>query len=332
MKRYILSIFLFFNLYHSSYSQDILSLFSTEGQNAQNTSLELFRRYTQPLSESYAWAISLGWNHTARPHRPIGFDLSIGTSAILLAPEQLYYTVDDLEGVRVISGTNRLPTFFGSNTNTSVIGVKNDDGTEAIIPATQGVNIDFAVLPTIKFGLGVFKNTELLGRLFPKVEYNGIVMRMWGAGIKHNIIQWFFKEKSPFDLSIFGGYTEALGKYPVDQSGVTPVVNPGNLEFETRGGDFEAIISKTFPLLTIYASTGFVYSKNTTTLVGDYRLENNTDQTLNIPDEGVIDVYELKAWKFTGGVMLKFGLVFINGDYTYAESHQFNAGLGLTLK
>lgn len=316
----------------STQAQDILSLFATNGENAQKSSQQLFNRYNEPLVESYTWAISQGWNHTARPHRPIGFDISFGSSIVFIPTNMLTYSVHDLEGVRIVKGNNRLPTFFGDNITKSVIGVKNDDGTESIIPATQGVNIPIAPLPYIKFGLGVFKNTEIMGRVFPKVEYNGIIIQMWGVGIKHNIIQWFFNEKSPFDLSLFGGYTQVDGTYPLEQSSVAPVVAPGNLNFVTKGGDFELILSKTFPLLTLYANTGFVYSKNTSQLTGDYRLLQNNEEYLNVPKDGIVDETELKAWKFGGGLMLKFGLVFINGDYTFSKYHQINVGMGLTLK
>ncbi|NME67083.1 DUF6588 family protein [Flammeovirga aprica] len=331
MKSLYLYIGLFF-LSPLSYSQDVLSLFSTEGENAQKSSLELFNRYTGPLVESYKWAVGLGWNHTARPHRPIGFDLSFGSAIVFIPSDKLYYDVNGIEGVRIIKGSERIPTFFGSNTTSSVIGVKNDDGTEAIIPATQGVNIPIAPLPYLKFGLGIYKNTEIMGRVFPKVEYNGIILQMWGAGLKHNLIQWFFKEKSPFDLSIFGGYTQVEGNYPLEQSAVAPVKEPGNLNFITRGGDFELIMSKTFPLLTLYVNSGFIYSKNTTKFNGDYRLLQDENKTLNLPDDGLVEESELRTWKFGGGIMLKFGLVFLNGDYTFSNYHQINVGMGLTLK
>ncbi|MBB6460583.1 DUF6588 family protein [Flammeovirga kamogawensis] len=330
--KYVYTSILFLLVANFCKAQDILSIFATKGPNAQKSSLELFKRYTNPLAESYSWAISMGWNHTARPHRPIGFDISIGTAAVLIPDNKLTYSVDGIDGVRIISGNTQVPTFFGSNTASSVIGVKNDDGTESIIPATRGVNLSVAPLPFFKFGLGIFKNTELMGRIFPKLEYNGIEIKMWGAGIKHNIVQWFYKEKSPFDLSVSAAYTQADGLYPLEQSMVAPVVNPGNMLFTTRGGDFEAILSKTFPLVTFYVSSGFAYSKNNLQLVGDYTLQYNPEETLNIPPNGVTEEYELKAWKFGGGIMLKFGLVFINGDYSYSEYHLISTGLGLTLK
>ncbi|WP_044203996.1 DUF6588 family protein [Flammeovirga sp. OC4] len=331
MKRLYLYIGLLF-LSPLSYAQDVLSLFSTEGENAQKSSLELFNRYTDPLVESYKWAIGMGWNHTARPHRPIGFDLSFGSAIVFIPSSKFHYTVDDIENVRIIKGNEKIPTFFGTNTTESVIGVKNDDGTEAIMPATKGVDIPIAALPYLKFGLGIYKNTEIMGRVFPKVEYNGIILQMWGAGLKHNLIQWFFKEKSPFDLSIFGGYTQTEGNYPLEQSSVSPVNDPGNLTFLTRGGDFELIMSKTLPLLTIYVNSGFIYSKNTTKLNGDYRLVQDETKTLNLPEDRIVEESELRSWKFGGGVMLKFGLVFLNGDYTFSNYHQINVGMGLTLK
>ncbi|ANQ48504.2 hypothetical protein MY04_1127 [Flammeovirga sp. MY04] len=317
---------------HPIFSQDVLSLFATKGPMAQQRSLEVFRRYATPLSQSYAWSTSLGWMYTARPHRPIGFDISISNAGVILPDNALYYRVDDIQGVRVISGDNSLPTFFGSDTQESVIGIMNDDGSEAVIPATRGININYALLPSIKFGLGVGKNTELIGRLFPKVEYNGIVVKMWGTGIKHNIAQWFFKEKSPFDLSLFAGYTQLEGQYPLQNSQVAPVVDPGFLQFETKGGNFECMLSKTFPLLTIYTSAGYVYTKNETLLNGNYTLLQLTEESLNIPTDGVLDIYRLQSWKFSAGLMFKIGLVYINGDYTYGWSHQINVGLGLTLK
>ncbi|WP_139262835.1 DUF6588 family protein [Flammeovirga pacifica] len=331
MKKLLLLLFVSF-IVHPIFSQDVLSLFATNGPQAQQRSLEVFRRYSTPLTQSYAWSTSLGWMYTARPHKPIGFDISVSTAGIIMPDNALYFNVDDIEGVRVISGNKNLPTFFGSNTQETVIGIKNDDGSEAVIPASKGINIDFSVLPSIKIGLGVGQNTELIGKLFPKVEYNGIVIKMWGAGFKHNIAEWFFNEKSPFDFSLFAGYTQLEGQYPLDNSQIAPVVDPGLLMFETKGGNFEAMLSKTLPLLTIYTSAGYVYTKNETKLKGDYTLLNLTDESLNIPDDEILDIYRLQSWKFTAGLMFKIGLVYFNGDYTFGWSHQINVGLGLTMK
>ncbi len=236
------------------------------------------------------------------------------------------------------------------------------------VPMTQfnlpkGTGFAYTPIPMIQAGVGLVKETELNFRYSPDIEWgNGSKVGLWGVGLKHGIKQWIpALNKLPiFDLTLQGGYTklksttdlnfqpsfyESFPNVTVIQS-----LDPNywsNQEMQLDVSNFTAnlLVSGDFKIICIYGGVGISNSKANLKLLGNYPIPYiDNGGNIRVSDENVdvhrdpIDI-EIKNSdgsvtkpRFNAGFRLKFAVVTINFDYTYANYSVASAGLGISFR
>ena len=140
--------------------------------------------YMEPFGKGEILNMGRGWFNTARVHKPLGFDITIGAQLALVPDNKQTFVFNnsDFSTFKLKTGTSgNLQTFLGDKTtqvitvNTSVSGkpVSYEFNSIAGIGADMKKNLNFTAvpLPVIQVGLGLFKHTELKARYFPTTDF-----------------------------------------------------------------------------------------------------------------------------------------------------------------
>jgi hypothetical protein len=310
----------------------------------------LFEQYFAPWTNALGASLSGGWYNTAKPHKPLGFDLTLTTSMAFIPDDALTFVVPQLSSATVPDGATS-PTIAGSDEGRASLNFFPAAGTpEIVLPA--GTNVKVMASPMIQLGLGIVKETEIVGRYMPTLElgkYGSI--GLWGIGLKHSIKQWIpgISKVPVFQLSIQGGYTKFNSEFNID---ITPdsyaegqftfdANDYANQKLNMQVNSFTAnlLVGANLPVISFYGGLGFATNTTTINLVGNYPIPTVSGTDLAISDEQ--DPISLEITNSDGsktkprmniGFRLKFGVITLHGDYTYANYSAATAGLGISFR
>jgi hypothetical protein len=139
----------------------------------------------------------------------------------------------------------------------------------------------------------------------------------------------------PFDLSVLLAYNNVSGS-----SGLTNT-NPNDALPDSQNGEMnytfnsyiiQALISKKISVLTVYGGVGYQMVKTKVDVVGDYLIKSNSSSTsFTITDPVAID-FKNNGFKLNGGIRLKFGPIYLNGEYTLQKYSTVTVGFGFSIK
>jgi len=214
----------------------------------------LFTEYLRPFGTGFGTGMTGGWYNTAKPHKLLGFDLTVTANVAMIPAEAETFDLGALSNqftsIQVPAGTTVAPTIFGPKTSDARLGylititedipgigqmeVTMDDPDAFPAPPGIGLKDDgivpmYAVpVPMVQLGVGLVKNTELNFRFLPKIELGDMgELNLWGVGVKHDVLQWLpIVDKIPVDVSIQAGYTKfktvfnAIEYNPVDPNSI----------------------------------------------------------------------------------------------------------------
>ncbi len=286
----------------------------------------LSKAYLEPFGKGFGASLNSGWYNTAKPHKVFGFDLTV-TAAIAIPPSSA--KTFDVSKLNLVHWElqdptkNMSPTVSGKGAG-SVLQAIGAPGTTIDIP--KGANLSFVPAPMIQAGIGLPFNTEVDFRILPKIKIpDAGEFSLWGFGIKNEFKEFIPVLKAlPFNLSGFFGYTKFKSSFDAAQSGNAN--SNQKLNFDATGYTTKLLISKSIPVLTVYAGVG--YSKSTTNvdLKGDFLLDATP-----ITDPIALSFVN-KGMNANIGLRLKFAVIAFHFDYTFAEYKVFNAGLGINFR
>ena len=303
----------------SLYSQeDVVKILSGNLRDAE----KLANAYLEPFGKGFGASLNNGWYNTAKPHKLLGFDLTF-TAAISVPPSsQKTFDVSklNLEYWSVQSGSNpNSPTVTGEKTNGTVL---TNGGSTLTLP--QGANLKFIPAPIIQVGVGLPFHTEVVGRFFPKVDINGVGnFSLWGIGVKNEFKEFIPGFKLiPINISLLLGYTNFKSSFDIDES------KNQTLDFNAKGFTGKLLISKSIPVLTVYAGVG--YSKSTTdvALKGYYDIPN---VGLGIKDPLALDFVN-NGLNANIGLRIKLAVIAFHFDYAVGKYAIYNAGVGINFR
>ncbi len=316
--RHILMILLSFLLISSvTYSQeDAVKMLSGNLDDAKL----LTKAYLEPFGKSFGTSLNNGWYNTAKPHKLFGFDITF-TAAITVPPSgEKTFDVSklNLQYWTVKSGSDsNSPTVTGDKKDGTIL---ENGGNELTLP--QGANLKFVPAPIIQFGIGLPFHTEVMGRFFPKVDINGVgKFSLWGVGIKNEFKEFIPGFKLvPIDVSILLGYTKFKSSF--DLSG------DQTLDFNASGFTSKLLLSKSIPVLTVYAGVG--YNKSTTEVAfkGTYDIPN---VGVGIKDPLDLD-FTNSGFNANIGLRIKLSVIAFHFDYALGKYSVFNAGVGINFR
>ncbi len=363
-----ISIMLLFTTTAFAQFEDLGKVLSTGPDDAE----KIFEAYLSPYANGMGAGLSAGWYNTAKAHKLGGFDLTVSFNATFIPSSAKSYDANDLNlgdptsGLTVDIASGNSPTAAGSKDpgqqvsyyqeNVPVLG----DILMTQLDLPQGTGFAYTAMPVVQLGVGLVKETDLQFRYSPDIEWgNGSKMGLWGVGLKHSIKQWIpaLKKLPVFDLSLQGGYsslkmTSDLNFQPSfyeDFPNYTIVETPGyydnqQLLLDISNITANIIFSGDFKIICLYGGVGISSSTTNLQLNGNYPFpyidpmsgQIRIDETTALSDPIDISIKSTDGSatkpRFNAGFRLKFAVVTINFDYTYANYSIASAGLGISFR
>jgi hypothetical protein len=276
-----------------------------------------------------------------------------------------------LQKVRLQAGQeSKAPTVFGENSNGPTVEIVDkspitgNDTAYTSMTLPPGIGVNFAAVPTAQLAVGVGYGTEIAVRFVPNLTIGDIGVGMFGFAVKHDVKQWIPGMKEmPFDLSVMFGYTTVTTdvKFAGDKA-IKPDVNSDGsqnpnidystasnnysgqkMEFKSKGWTTNVIVSKKLGPFTPYLGLGYQNSTTDLSIIGNYPVTvpctpseflANGNKVAKISDvtDPVKVSGSLSGFRSTLGFRLKFAVLTIHGDYTFAQYNVASLGIGLNLQ
>ena len=303
---------------------------SAQNITVSNTSdaKNFLEAYFSPFAESIGAGLNKGWYNTAKPHKLAGFDVSLSLNLITISDEVASFDVNSIENFSSTSSTT--PSILGSGKG-ATINYQNENVSGQFVMPDQNIEIKAVPIPTLNVGLGLIKGTEINVRYIPTYEYNiGFVgkgsVELYGAGIKHNILQWLPLDKFlPFDLSIQSAFSKFNTSFEVESQSVRQGV-----DLDIRASTVNLIFSKKFAMITAYGSVGQNFVSSTLNANTNFSLGSTSTLNFDFPLE--INMPKTSEMQASAGVRLQFAIFTLFANQTFSSYPSTSAGIGISFR
>ena len=286
---------------------------------------QLIESYLSPLGQALGTGLNNSWFTTAKPHKLLGFDLTLSVTPVLIPETSQSFNVDQEGSFK----GGETPTLLGKGQGNEV-SYQNSVG-NFTFNMPDGLGTGGLLIPMIQAGVGLPKSTEINMRYFPKLKMDYISLDMMGVGIKHDLLQWIpVAEKLPVHVSIMAGHTRFNSTFDIQNQ---------EIDLSLRATTYNLIFSKKIALLTALVGVG--YNSSTTNFdinLGEEKsfylgqganlLGINTDDLTNF------DFEKHQEFKAQLGLRVQLAILSISANYaTTASGHKsITAGLGLSFR
>ncbi len=304
----------------------------------------LMKHYLEPIVIGFSYGMSNSWYNTAKPHKSLGFDLTITANITTVPSTKEFFTFDPSEYSNVTSTgtTNQIPTIMGPrDENGSALTFSYDDGnigqpiTGSFSPVGAGIKeaytfgLNVVPSPMVQLGIGTFKSTDLIIRYVPSLTFGDFTTSAFGLGVKHDIKQWIPGLKEvPIDISVLGAFSGF--KNSLDMSNMELSGENQEASFDLNNWTLQALVSKKISVLTLYGAVGYSDINSSIKMSGTYIIEDSVDPNDTFMLTDPIDFsYKENSMRATFGLRLKFGFFTIHGDYTFQKYNIASAGIGI---
>ncbi len=345
IKKIVLGIVFLCSINSVSAQSDMVELLST-GRAEANL---LISDYASPFLETFGNNLNNGWYSTADPLKLGRFTITIGATASFVPKDKQTFIINPADYPHIRTTGNlpiTAPTVFGEETATTDLFAYYNNGTTTIQTpiGLEGTGLTISPLPVVQLSVGLIKGTEVMLRIFPKLETGDYKAGYFGMGIKHNIKQWIpvLKDKA-FDLSFIGAFASAnldmIGNnFLTAETGVNnpsgQIFDNQEINFSSSAWNMNVVISKKLSLLTVFGGIRLSHYKTTLDLKGNYPITtlNNAGNTIIT---NLVDPIQLegKGTKFgiNGGLRIKLGFLAIFAEGSLVPGGYTSATAGLNL-
>lgn len=328
---------------------DFANFLQASGQDAS----KLVQAYVEPVIKGVSYGMTGGWYHTAKPHKPFGVDIGVSMNLAFIPTSENYFNPNGLGLTTVTNFQNTTnpsqgaPTILGpkdATTYTATYDPGNGNGTQSFtFNGPKGLDMKDAVgfaavpVPMAQIGIGLVKNTDLKIRLVPKREFGESDIQMFGLGVMHDIKQHIPGIKLlPFDLSALVAFNSVKGSTSLINTNTgdsRPDSDDGKASYKFNSWVIQALISKKVSVLTGYAGVGYNIVKTNVDVTGTYEIYSQEFPAtpIEIPNPIAID-FKNNSFRFTAGMRLKFGPLYLNTDYTLQKYKVWSVGMGFAFR
>ena len=312
-----------------SYISCIMIVSLSYGQTSQMTSIlasdliqgeKLIESYFTPMTESFGAGLNSGWYNTAKPHSLGGFDITFTLNTVIIPNTAENFKIEnEFDGV-FTSIENEAHTIFGDSEGTQMeYQIAENNSIPFEMPG--GFKTPAMPLPMIQAGIGLIKNTAIDLRFMPMLNIgDNINVNLFGAGIKHDLLQWIpgIGDAIPMSLSLQGGYTSLNTELEIANQKVS---------LNTNATTINLIASKKILIFTGYAGIGYNSSTTTFTTDANFSLDG-----VQFNDVLKIDFKSNNNLRTNIGLRLNMAIVTIQADYTFSKYPTATIGLGVSLR
>lgn len=344
MKNFILSVVTFTLTLTTSSAQllgGIENILLTSTEDARI----LAEGYTAPIGKTLTYALNSGWATSAKTHKKLGFGLTIGAAVPYVSDADLVFTPTGLTSLNVPSGS--LPTVFGEGgdqilnfelDSDDITGLGNNQYTgELSFPGGLKDELPFGTLPApiIQASVGAVFDTDVLVRYVPTIDIEGSSFKLFGFGLKHNIMQYFGPlDKLPLNVSVLAAMSKASLEYDLSDSTFGGNSDNRNMTFEADTFTIQALASLDFPVVSVFGALGYNSGNSQFDVSGDYSIDyklgsNSYPRVFKDP----ISI-ESDATGVMGLIGARLNLLFmkIYTNYTIQEYNTLNFGISFNFR
>ncbi len=352
MKKYILILIgVFFFSFNTKAQDGFESILLASGGDVN----KIMEGYFAPAMEGFIYGMNNGWAHTAKVHKVLGFDLTLGLSASMVPSNKETFS---LAGLTSISGASSAPSFAGVGTQTNLtvtrtLTIQNTNspvfGQSQVVTAgltlPGGIKDDLPLnavpAPIAQLNVGLAWKLEGMLRIVPKIDLgdDGGKVNMLGLGLKKEITNWFGPmEKTPLHVALLAAYTTMDVTYGIENpNSGSLIINDASAEFELKAFTVQAMASLNFPIINLFG--GFGYSSGSSsyrmpgTYQGSYDYTANGQQyseTINLSAPNLD--FNVNGFTTTIGARLSLGFFKIFASYTLQEYNALSAGISLGIR
>ncbi len=303
---------------------------------------KLTEAYMKPAMSGLIYGMNSGWYHTAKVHKKLGFDISIGLNASTVPNEDELITFANLGLTNIVSTSTTSPTVAGSgdgaimNVGTTVNGQPVTTSFEMPSGIKDDLPLNAVPTPAIQLSVGLPFKFDAMLRVVPEVGDDDVKGKLLGLGLKKEITSIFGPlDKLPLHVSLLAAYTKMDVNYNMD--GTLPGQNQV-AEFDLSSFTAQAIASLNFPIINVYGGLGYSGGNSTLKMLGSYDLEYDTGLpapndtiTTTITDPINLD-FDASGFRATIGARLSLGFFKIFGDYTLQEYNTISAGIAFSFR
>jgi len=347
MKRiytFLLALTLVFSTFSAKAQLDIGFLLEA-GANDANTYLS---NYMAPAFRGLGFGMNGGWYQTAKPHKSLGFDLSVSliASQVPAADEFFTFNNSEFENFYFAGGNSvQVPTMFGPNLGADDLpqltvrdfsdidsdGDLQEDLIRISAPTGLGLQegdlgdilpFNAVPVPMVQLGVGLVKGTDLKVRFIPEQTIgDDATISLMGFGLLHDVTQWLPGENIfPLSLSVFAGFTQLNTEIFLDDS------KTQSMSLEANSFTGQVIASKKILFFTPYVGLGFASSTSNVDLLGRFETENS------VLTDPLSFEYEDSGFRANAGLTLELAVIRLNVDYAFQEYNTLTVGFGISIR
>jgi hypothetical protein len=291
----------------------------------------LFEAYTAPLGESFTYALNSGWASSAKTHKKLGIDLTIGLASPSVSDAAKSFSINKLNLEQLTSTASSANTVFGAKGSTTFTYTLPGTSTSQSVNIPGGLEDKLVMnslpVPYLQAGVGLFFNTDVIVRYLPKFESQGAQVDVFGVGLKHNLMQYFgLFDKLPLNVSLLGSYTSLNVKY-----GLSNAYPNQQISAEVNTYMIQALGSLDFPVISIVGGFGYGKGDAAFDMLGDYTisLADGTSKTRSNP------LSSDKSYTGTHAMIgARANLLFLKifANYTLQEFNTLNVGVSVNFR
>jgi len=296
----------------------------------------LMGAYITPAMEGLVYSMSGGWYHTAKTHKQFGFDITIGFNGAVVPSEKEMFAISSLsfQNELIDKSGDITPTVAGNTTPVDLTFITSD-GDEVSLTMPEGVKDDLPInavpSPAIQASLGVFKGTDVMVRFVPEVGSESVKAKLFGAGFKHDILQYFGPlDKLPLNVAVMGAFTTMNVDYDIQSD--SDIDGFGQAaEFKLNSYTVQGVASLDFPFITLYGGLGYTGGKSEINVLGTYQFEYDNGTPGEVVDPIGLS-YNPSSVRASLGARLNLAFFKIFADYTVQEYSNLSAGIAFSFR
>jgi hypothetical protein len=169
--------------------------------------------FITPATDAAVYQASSAWITTPQKKKLWDVSVAIHTNIFVVPKGNRQFNIknSDFKFFHIEGGDNvNVPTAIGDDKQVYLVGSINYNGqeNEVRLKTPEGIDMGSVVYPYLQASLGLWYGTEIIGKYSYKVELKKGYYQVYGAGIKHNLSQYFKNmEAKNLSLSVFAGYS-----------------------------------------------------------------------------------------------------------------------------
>lgn len=307
--------------------------------------------YLEPFGKGEILNMGRGWFNSARVHKTLGIDVTVSAQMAIVPNDKLNflfknadYSTFSLTNTGISSAS--VPTFVGDKTqqslsvNTTVNG--KNVSYQFNTPTGIGADMKNAIgtvavpLPVAQVGIGLIKHTDLKLRYFPKTNFSGTEVGVFGLALQHEFSDYLpFIKKAPFlHLSALVGYNSVNTSYDLTGKGMEG--SNQKAEIKLSALTVQGIASVKLAMFEVYTALGYTSGKADVNLKGNYTV-NYTDKGTGLTFKNTVTDpvalgYTNNGVSNTWGLRVNLLFLKIFADYTFANYNGAGAGVAFSFR